>query len=123
MRAIIHEHPVINFSKFLYEVSDSDFVPLILKSSSGDALRMINLLLVTAELIRVGHNRRCHYYVKLKEFIDKLGIDTRDTAPLSAYHVKNKNNKVETKVFTWGIGVNMLYKKLRCYLFYQEKNI
>ncbi len=125
MRAILRDHPQIlrKFYKFLHQVSDTDFVPYMLKSSGGDALRMINILLVTAESVRIGHNRRCHYYVKVKEFLDKLGIDTRATAPISAYHVKNRNNKVENKVFTWARGVNMNYKELRCYLSNEQKNI
>ncbi len=122
MRAILRDHPEIlsKFSKFLLEVSDTNFVTNILKSSGGDALRIINFLLVTAESVRAGHNRRCHYHVKLKEFFDQRNIDTRVTAPLSAYHVENKNNGVETKVFTRGIGVNILYRELRCYLWEQE---
>jgi len=121
MRAILRDHPEIlsEFSEFLLDVSDTNFVTSVLKHSAGDALRIINFLLVTAESVRAGHNRRCHYHVKLKEFFDKINLDTRETASLSAYHVKNKNNKVETKVFTRGIGINVLYKELRCYLLEQ----
>lgn len=71
MLVILQTHPEIlqKFYKFLHKISDADFVPL-LKDSGADALRMINLILVTAESVRIGYEGRCHSHKKLKQHFE-----------------------------------------------------
>ena len=117
MLAISHTHPKMlqKFYKFLHKISDPDFIPL-LKDSGADALRMINIIVATAESVRIGHEGRRYSHEKIKQFFERSGIKTNYTAPISAYHIKNRTSKIEKRLFTSTLGVNMSYKELRCHL-------
>ena len=119
MRAVLQHKPdaMMSFCKFLEKVCDADFFSYVFKSSGGDTLRMINLLIIAAEKTRLAHRGRRDCYDKLKACMDSLHIDTKINTTTSAYHVKSRNSsKLDKKIFTWTIGVNIIYKELSCYL-------
>lgn len=125
---IIHDiDPKIiqKFYEFLSEISDPYYFTHMLKRNGGDALRMINLLLVKAEHFRTGHHRRCHYSHELFELLKQRGIDTRIGSSPSHYHRLNRNgnNGINDKLFTRARASRLNYDELGGYLSIEAKKL
>ncbi len=125
---IIHDmDPEIirKFFEFLSQTSDPHYFTHMLKRNCGDALRMINLLLVKAEHFRTGHNRRCHYYHMLFELLNQRGIDVRIGSSPSHYHRLNRNgnNGVNDRLYTMARASVLNYEELGGYLSTEAKRL